>query len=127
MHPKEAGLSRPKRILAVDDQRVTLLVVRRILMNAGLEADTAANPEEALLRLREKEYDLVLLDIGIPGSPVEETVRRVREQRPKAVVLLMTGGASQFEVERARALGAVGPVLKPFEPKTLVEAVRSRL
>lgn len=127
MHRKETEPSQPKRVLAVDDQRVTLLVVRRILLNAGLEADTASSREEALQRLREREYDLVLLDIGIPGSPVEETVRRVREQRPKAVVLLMTGGASQFEVERARAMGAVGPVLKPFEPKALVEAVRSRL
>ncbi len=127
MEEVDGSSESPARILAVDDQRVTLIVVRRMLEKAGFEADTASNPEEALRLLREREYHLVLLDVQMPGFPVKETVRRFREQRPRTTVLLMTGGASQSEIEGARAMGAVGPLLKPFESKVLVEAVRSRL
>jgi CheY-like chemotaxis protein len=127
MAPLERRSLSERRILAVDDQPATLMVVSRILQSAGARTDTASSREEALLRLEEHEYDLVLLDVGLSGVPVENTVRSIREQRPKAVVLLMTGGASQSEIESARAVGAVGPLLKPFEPKVLVQAVRNHL
>lgn len=116
-----------RRVLVVDDERAILLLVRRVLLEAGLEADMASSPEEALRLLREREYDLVLLDVIIPSCAVEDTVRRIREKRPRIGVLLMTGGASQAEIEGARGMGAVGPVLKPFDPKALVETVQGLL
>ncbi len=127
MSPHSGHSAASKRILAVDDEKGTLAVVRRILQNAGVETDTASSREEALQRLRERAYDLVLLDMRMLGVTLEEAIGVIRRQAPRIVVLLMTGGAEQVEVDKARALGAVGPVLKPFEPKTLVEAVRNHL
>jgi DNA-binding NtrC family response regulator len=79
--------------------------------------------EEALVKLREKEFGLILLDIRMPGVDGMEVLRRVRESRPDIRIIILTAyGTIELAVE-AMKLGAVDFIQKPFVPEQIRESV----
>ena len=112
-----------KPILVVDDEKNIRLTVSQTLESLGLKTDCASTGEEALAKLREKEFGLILLDLNMPVVDGVEVLRQVREYRPDLRVIVMTAyGTRELAVE-AMKLGAVDLIRKPFVPEEIRERV----
>jgi len=112
-----------KTVLIVDDEKNILLTMSQSLEALQLETDTATNGEEALAKLEEKEFVLILLDIRMPGMDGMEVLRKVREIRPDIRVIMITAyGTIELAVEAIK-LGAVDFIQKPFSPAEIRELV----
>ncbi len=107
------------RILVVDDEEIVLKSCLRILGDGGFDVDTATNGADALRRVEEHHYDLIILDIMMPGIDGLEVLQRVKEAHPDIDVIMITG-LSQIDIAvRAMKLGAFDYLPKPFEPDQL--------
>src|SRR2546426_2141808 len=114
---------RTPRILVVDDDRATRHVARVALMKAGFTVRVAKDGVEALRRLRENKFDLMLLDVWMPrmdGLGVLDRLKRVKT-RPRVVV--MTSDDAPETLLRALRRQACQFVHKPVEPAALVSLV----
>jgi DNA-binding NtrC family response regulator len=112
-----------KPILIVDDEKNIRLTLSQALETLGAEIDTAANGEEALTKLKEKEFGLILLDIRMPGMDGLEVLHRVREIRPDIRVIMITAYGTVESAVEAMKLGAVDFLQKPFDPDEVRELV----
>jgi len=112
-----------KPILIVDDEKNIRLTLSMSLEALGVETDSAEDGEEALAKLKEKEFGLILLDLHMPGVDGMEVLRQVREIRPDIRVIIITAyGTVELAVE-AMKLGAVDFIQKPFVPEEIREVV----
>ena len=108
------------RILAVDDEAVVLDSFRKILVIAGFSVDTVESGPEALLLVRQNDYDFVFTDLKMPEMDGVEVVKSVRHLRPDVDVAVITGfGTIETAVETV-SHGAVDYVQKPFTEEELV-------
>lgn len=80
----------PKRILVVEDEPNMRLLVAEELMDAGYEVDTAENGESALAKFQEKPYDLVTIDIEMPGMNGLELAGKLREIKRDVRLVILT-------------------------------------
>jgi DNA-binding response OmpR family regulator/flavodoxin len=105
-----------RNILVIDDEVAVNNNVRKILAKKGYHVDQAVTKNEALDKLQDRPYKLVLLDLRIPGVKGLELLRAVRDLNPTAQVIIITGYASiETAVESAR-IGAIDYLPKPFTP-----------
>jgi signal transduction histidine kinase/AmiR/NasT family two-component response regulator len=114
------------RILLVDDNPINLKVGVRMLESMGYAADTAADGAQALKRIEGKRYDVVLMDVQMPGMSGHEATRHIRARwrgndRPKVVA--MTAGALPGDRERCLEAGMDDYVSKPIERARLAEVL----
>jgi signal transduction histidine kinase len=114
-------------ILIVDDEMGMREGCRRALVRQGFEVDTAEHAVEALAKLRDHPFDLVLLDAMMPGMSGLEFLSRLQERDPDIVCLMITGYATVDLATQAMKKGAQGFLPKPFTSDDLVGAVRSGL
>jgi FixJ family two-component response regulator len=115
--------TKSKPILIVDDERNIRLTLSQALETLEVETETASNGDEALTKLKEKEFGLVLLDLHMPGVQGMEVLRQLREIRPDIRVIIITAyGTVGLAVDAIR-LGAVDFVQKPFIPDEIREIV----
>ncbi len=102
--------------LVIDDEVAVNNNVRKILEKKGYHVDQAVSRDEALEKVDGRSYPLIMLDLKMPGVKGLELLQRIRERRPEAMVVIITGYASvETAVETAR-MGAVGYLAKPFTP-----------
>ncbi|MFN4200238.1 response regulator [Fervidobacterium riparium] len=80
----------PKRILVVEDEPNMRLLVAEELVDAGYDVDEAENGEDALRKFQERVYDLVTIDIEMPGMNGLELAGKLREIRKEAKLVLLT-------------------------------------
>ena len=114
---------RDKPILIVDDEKNIRLTLSTSLEALGVETDSAEDGKEALAKLREKEFGLILLDIRMPGMDGMDVLQQVRESRPDIRIIILTAyGTIELAVE-AMKLGAVDFIQKPFVPEQIRERV----
>ena len=114
-------------VLVIDDEVAVNNNIRKILSRKGFEVDQATTKDEALEKIAENAYRLVLLDLKIPGVKGLELLKAVRDNRPDTMVIIITGYASiETAVETAR-LGAVDYLPKPFTPAEVRDATESAL
>jgi len=108
-----------KNILVVDDEVSVNNNIRKILGKSGFQVDQAVTKEEAIEKINQLTYKLVLLDLRIPGVSGLELLETVSKAQPFAKVIIITGYASiETAVESAR-IGAVNYLPKPFTPDEL--------
>ena len=100
-------------ILIVDDEPTLLKNVSTFLARHGFETEGASSGEEALQRLETFSPDIVLLDFHLPGIDGLETLKRIREARPEARVIMVTGHSSVRVAVDAMKAGAYDYVTKP--------------
>jgi DNA-binding response OmpR family regulator len=112
-----------KPILIVDDEKNIRLTLSQALETLGNPIDAAANGEEALSKLKEKEFGLILLDIRMPGMDGMEVLRRVRKIRPDIRVIMITAYGTVESAVEAMKMGAVDFLQKPFDPEEIRELV----
>jgi DNA-binding NtrC family response regulator len=107
------------RILVVDDERGIRTFCADLLQRAGYQAETAESGPAALTRFAEQEFDVVLADINMPRMDGIELCRRMREERPDQIVILITGYPTIENAVRGMKEGARDYVTKPFTPDEL--------
>lgn len=112
------------RILIVDDER-EITEILADLLSTELECETAGSAEEALARLRQSEFRLVISDITMPGMSGLEMVPHVKRISPNTVVIMISGLQTVESAIEAMRLGAFDYVMKPFDLRQ-VEAVVMR-
>ena len=112
-----------KPILIVDDEKNIRLTLSQALETLDTQIDVAANGGEALTKLKEKEFGLILLDIRMPGMDGMEVLRRVREIRPDIRIIMITAYGTIESAVEALKLGAVDFLQKPFDPEEIRELV----
>ncbi|WP_367132575.1 response regulator transcription factor [Saccharothrix sp. HUAS TT1] len=114
------------RVLVVDDDVTVRDVVRRYLELAGHEVELVGDGETALRRFAEREPDLVVLDLMLPGVDGLEVCRRLRARSAVPVVMLTALGEEEDRIAGLQ-LGADDYVTKPFSPRELALRVTSVL
>ena len=110
------------RILIVDDRPENLLALAAVLESVPAEIVTASSGEEALRRLLEGDYAVVLLDVQMPGMDgyeVAEYAKRLERTRYTPIIFLTARDADAENVSRGYETGAVDFVVKPYEPAIL--------
>jgi len=112
-----------KPVLIVDDEKNIRLTLSQALEALELDTDTAVNGEEALARLGEKPFGLILLDLKMPGMDGMEVLRRIRQSRPDVKVIIITAHGTIESAVEAMKLGAVDFIQKPFAPREIRELV----
>jgi two-component system KDP operon response regulator KdpE len=114
------------RILVVDDDPQIRRVMRTTLTGEGYEVEDARNGEEALEKLRSSRYDLMLLDMNMPGTGGLETCRQVRTTSDMAVIMLTVRNTESDKVQALDA-GADDFITKPFSTPELLARIRAAL
>jgi CheY-like chemotaxis protein len=112
-----------KPILIVDDEKNIRLALSMSLETLNIPVETAASGEEALERLAQGEYGLMLLDLRMPGLGGMEVLRQVSQQRPEIKVIIITAYGSIDLAVEAMKLGAVDFLQKPFDVGQVREMV----
>ncbi|KRT70072.1 MAG: response regulator in two-component reguatory system, sidependent transcriptional regulator [candidate division NC10 bacterium CSP1-5] len=116
---------RPIQVLVVDDEKPTRVLMERELPQSGCAVVTVNNGEEALEVLYKQDFDVVLLDLRMPGLGGMETLRRLRSSGVTAEVVVLTGHPEIDSAIEAMKLGAYDYLTKPFKLSE-VEAVLRR-
>lgn len=116
-----------RRILVVDDEKNIRLMLSQALTADHTHVETAINGEEALDKLGKESYDLVLLDLRLPGMDGIEVLRQIHARNAKLPVILLTAHGTVESAVTAMRSGAVNFVQKPFSPREIREAVNSAL
>ena len=104
------------RVLVVDDEKNIRLTISQSLEKLDLEVDNAVNGEEALQKIKQDDYRLVLLDLKLPGMDGVEVLRRLRGFNKNIKVLIITAHGTVENAVEAMKLGAVDFIQKPFTP-----------
>ncbi len=115
------------RILVVDDEPVLLEQISRTLRQQQYTVDTAGDGEEALERLFADPYDLVLLDIMLPGKDGFEVLQEMRSEDITTPVLMLTARGEVEDRVRGLDLGADDYLPKPFSISELLARIRALL
>ena len=118
---------RKASILVVDDEKIIHESCGRILREEGYEVETALSGQEALQKLKERQYDLVLTDIRMPGMDGIETLEKMKEEIPDITVVMFTGYSSVETARGSMKLGAFDYLPKPFTPEELLAVVKKAI
>jgi DNA-binding response OmpR family regulator len=116
-----------ERLLVVEDEEVIRLLLEDDLTLEGYEVATAEDGETALSMARTDEYDLVILDVMLPGKDGFQVCRELRESGVGAPILMLTAKSQEIDKVLGLELGADDYVTKPFSPKELVARIRAIL
>jgi len=112
------------RVLLVDDEEEFVSALSERLMLRGIEVESALNGEEALAIMVEKEFEVVILDVMMPGLGGLEVLRQIKTTHPNTQVILLTGhGATREGIEGMR-LGAFDYLIKPVDIEEMVEKMK---
>lgn len=115
------------KALVVDDERPLRSVLRTCLTASNFSVEEASSAEEALKFLSERQFDIVLLDINMPGMGGLDACRRIREQAPRIGIVMATVRDAEADIVRALEAGADDYVTKPFRVGELVARLRAVL
>jgi CheY-like chemotaxis protein/GAF domain-containing protein len=136
--PSTAGLAAPtgeqadplfagRRVLVADDEETMRRTIRDVLVAYGCKVDTAADGAEAILRVAEGPYDLVISDIKMPEADGYEVFAATKSRRAETPVILITafGYDPNHSIVRARREGLSAVLFKPFKVRQLLEHCRT--
>ena len=111
------------RILVVDDELVVRDSLKEWLEDEDFRVDMAESGDEALKQLGTETYNLMLLDIKMPGMDGVEVLKRSKDMRPELPVVMMTAYATVETAVEAMKIGALDYLMKPFDPDSLVPLI----
>src|SRR3990167_1595713 len=115
------------RILVVDDEDIVIKSCMRILEDGDYQIDSAHDGREALRKVEDSPYDIMIVDIMMPNIGGLEVLRRVKEAYPNVDVIMITGLSQIDTAVQAMKLGAFDYISKPFEPDELKLVVQRAL
>jgi len=111
------------RVLLVDDEEEFVETLAQRLEVREFDVTTALNGADALERIGDKEIDLVILDLQMPGEDGIAVLRKIKELKPLIEVIMLTGHATVETAIEGMKLGAFDFLIKPTETEELVEKI----
>jgi two-component system phosphate regulon sensor histidine kinase PhoR len=115
------------RILVVDDEVTVCKSIRQVLVREDCEVDMALSGEEALRLDAERPYDVLIVDLMMPGLSGMDLLKSLKARNPKAKIIMVTGYPTMRNTLQAMQLGATDFLPKPFLPTTLRNLVAKAL
>jgi len=122
---KSGPARRPRelRVLAVDDEEVSLMLIEKYLSDVGHTVEKASSTEEAVEKLKTAEFDLVVTGRAMPGLGGDRMAREAKRLRPGVAVIMLTGFGDQMVSGCERPEGVDELVAKPITQDDLLQAV----
>jgi len=118
---KVAKMSDQNRILIVDDDEVVRWSYQRSLQSISCNVAAAGNSEEALHAMERDPFDVVLLDMRMPGENGLSVLRAIKQRWPESEVVIITGYPTVDSAKEAVRLGACDYVAKPVGPQDVID------
>ena len=115
------------RILIVDDEDVVRLSYAMILAREDCQAQTAWDGDEALRAMGKSPFDVVLLDLRMPGTGGMGVLKAIKQKWPDSEVVIITGYPTVESAKKAVQLGAYEYLAKPVGPEEVIEVARNAL
>lgn len=117
------------KILLVDDEPDIIMLSKALLENNGYEVVSARNGNECLKKLKEEKFDLILLDVMMPGDNGWIVCKKIKsDEKTKDIpVVMFTVRTEPEAVAKSNECGAEGQINKPYERKGLLDTVKKVL
>ena len=115
-------MSEKTKVLIVDDEEIVCRSYLRSLAGAHCNVHVAWNGEEALYALQQQRFDLVLLDLRMPGMDGMAVLKTIKQAWPETQVVIITGYPNIDTAKEAVRLGAYGYLAKPVGPDEVINA-----
>ena len=112
-------------VLIVDDDEAVQTMLYKVIRSNGLAAETASSGEQAMKMLAAREYDLILLDVNMPGCDGFEVVQRLRSRGVRTPIIIVSGRQEDYDTLYGLDIGADDYVTKPFNPVVLGAKVKA--
>jgi two-component system response regulator AtoC len=116
-----------EKILIIDDDASVRKVLSSILSEKGYLVATVENGKQALKAAEKEHFDLALIDVVLPSIKGTDLLRKLKERQPRMVKIIVTGFPSLETAIKAVNEGADGYILKPWNAKELLKAIRKHL
>ena len=116
-----------KRVLVIDDERIVLDSITKILKEENFEVDVTLSGRQGLEWAIAKDYDIVLTDLRMPDIGGMRVLRDVKRAKPAVPVVMITGFSNVKSAVEAMKLGAAEYLEKPFAPDALVKVIQKAL
>lgn len=114
-----------KKVLIVDDEQSILTLLEYNLTQAGYEVVTAMDGKVAYKLIKKEEFDFIILDIMLPGMDGMDVCRRVRQDRIKTPILMLTAKDDEYDKIIGLELGADDYMTKPFSPREVLARIKA--
>ncbi|MGD9667280.1 MAG: response regulator, partial [Synergistaceae bacterium] len=114
------------KILVVEDEKSIADVEKAYMLREGFEAEIATDGIEALRMFNEGAYDLVILDLMLPGMKGESVCREIRRSS-SVPIIMVTAKSGEDDVIAGLDAGADDYIIKPFSPRVLMARIRANL
>ena len=114
-------------ILIVDDEEVVRLSHLRSLADNGCAAEVAGDGDEALRVMEQHPFDVVLLDLSMPGLDGMDVLKTIKSRWPDSEVVIITGYPSIESAKQAVRLGAFNYLTKPLGPDDVIKAANDAM
>ncbi len=111
------------RLLLVDDEEMYLEYLSKRLIRAQYDVAKGLSGEEALEKIRDHDFDVIILDVIMPGIDGIETLREIKKLKPGTEVILLTGNASLGSGIEGMKLGAFDYLRKPCNTEELISKI----
>lgn len=112
-------------VLIVDDDEPVRTTLYKVVKSNGLDADLAASGEQALQMTAKTHYDLILLDVNMPGMDGFSVVQKLRSRGIKTPIIIVSGRQEDYDTLYGLDIGADDYVTKPFNPIVLGAKVKA--
>jgi len=116
-----------KRVLVIDDDKVILFTLSRVLANEGYDVDTAETGKEAIEKTNTARYDLALIDFRLPDIEGTSLLTSMRETTPRMVKIILTGYPTAENITDAATKNADGFIVKPVKMFELLKTIKDKL
>ena len=111
------------RVLLVDDEEQFLDVLSQRLGTRGIDAETSTSGEEALVKIKNRNFDAIVLDVMMPGMGGIETLKRIRKEYPELQIIMLTGQGTVGKAVEAMNEGAMDFMEKPADINKLMDKI----
>jgi DNA-binding response OmpR family regulator len=116
-----------EKILVVDDEQTVCSSIQKILTKRGYSVDNSLNAKDAIAKIKENDFDIVITDLMMPGTNGMELLEIIKKHYPELEVILITGYASIETAVKATRMGASDYLPKPFTPDELTEVTKKAI
>lgn len=116
-----------EKILIIEDEAIIATFMSRVLKSRGYFVTITRKGKDALEKIQTSDYNLVLLDIGLPDMTGTELLKKIRETNDNLIVIMITGHPNLDSSIDSINHGADGYIVKPIRDKNLVDIVEEKL
>jgi CheY-like chemotaxis protein len=116
-----------KRILLVEDNKINQMITKKMLESKNITCEIIDNGEDAIEAVKKNHYDLVLMDVHLPGINGTEATKKIREFNPTIPIIALTAISLNENREMLLSYGMTDVITKPFNPDNFYQVIAQQL